>query len=1360
MHSENFIYAGTSKGEIYEINLCLNSAKVLVKGLPESELTSLCSEINNSNVVMGYSDGSIYLADGVSKDFSLLHKYSQSVTSLDCLPYPLHALPSDSSAPRRQGVIAVACESGSVELRYLETSFDLIYSSTYENENISRIKSSPFKDGSVSIAIGYHGGGIITISSTKSDLRNWRIVSHCRHLHGAVTHIDWSSDGSMILACSECSAEAIVWSVKNQRLANSSEIACAEWATHSSPFGWQMLGLHEFLSSEKLIGKHVSPTLGLRVKRSNDFLTSLRIEEHHDHISRLQQQVGTIISVSNDERCVVAWDTECSINGICNDVPPSRLKLGAVGSESVQKYDLALAARCFPSSALKEFSCLDWCETYIGEKIVTLCSDAGILFLFRYPCPGIGSNGFFKSHSAHVFGDKIRIKHTSAGRFLFSFSHKYSCGLQWKCVLDSQRTRENLFDVLLTLKNSRASVCLLDCLVALYNFGEQLHNSSTIESLVMWKRYFNAVLEMYDSAVIKTNHETQNISDSSLKQSQSLAVSQDLSNQNVYQRLYKTSSKAPSNTEGRAKAPTQALDSELEGIKLRPLSAGRFYREKSRPESQPQSVVGILRQGVNAARKEYSKQKQGSSRTVSKITQENLTKDLIPEKSLPFRSAIKSNENLLFPEFEKISMFVYSSLTTPNHDENAQRILNRRPRIQLLTYQEAADLFDRILALGSCKLMRRDLFEKILFENPEIAIQIGSKFQLEGKRLLKFDFYMNKTVASEDLVAIIRRCTMSMLQRHSRGQPKKNIVGIDSESEPIIYFEDFLHEFCDGAVSQAYSLLHQSDNFRPLLEDVGSDLNICLMPMQGPEDIQLQIFPDYDNDILFNFGSVPYPNLTSLHVPEFSVSSSDFVSEREVISLLREIGIDPDIRKHLTISDLLFAVQSNPHSIERLEKKQLNVDALVAFITTGSIVAQNQFKWTLDKMVLVPWQQVKQQKLKSRIKLSFRTAKYIFDTLDSNRKGYLTNADFVKGLKLHKNVAELLDLPQYIRQEDGSRERYQDMFMNMDPDGTKKITKKRLFEYFCDIDEANRGSLGVGIDLEVNPNQFPSLPDPDIVFVLSKEEALRAFNFLDFSCSGFLTKTKFQIGLGSYPQLAKRLGMPATFAVRDGSIQFFDLVFGHISQGKEEIHADQFSKYFTTRLQERTTKFFCTGTIRHISLISCMPKLPRKPAIPRYLRDAAVQANIKAEENHPIQTSLPHSNLINHPANLLRLSKLRSRGMGGLHKQTKDYDVAQMSAENARQADKIHAEAKELALLEAIRKATATALELVQISQTQLRVMDPDKEARAAAVLCKLALCCFYQGQISKEDLEQAAEEVCSRIVLAKGAGNWPVHSC
>jgi len=66
----------------------------------------------------------------------------------------------------------------------------------------------------------------------------------------------------------------------------------------------------------------------------------------------------------------------------------------------------------------------------------------------------------------------------------------------------------------------------------------------------------------------------------------------------------------------------------------------------------------------------------------------------------------------------------------------------------------------------------------------------------------------------------------------------------------------------------------------------------------------------------------------------------------------------------------------------------------------------------------------------------------LFDDIDANQDGLLSQVELIKALRKNQHLAQALDLPQQIRQEDGSRDKFAAVFHKLAVKDDKTITKR------------------------------------------------------------------------------------------------------------------------------------------------------------------------------------------------------------------------------------------------------------------------------------------------------------------------------
>ena len=69
-----------------------------------------------------------------------------------------------------------------------------------------------------------------------------------------------------------------------------------------------------------------------------------------------------------------------------------------------------------------------------------------------------------------------------------------------------------------------------------------------------------------------------------------------------------------------------------------------------------------------------------------------------------------------------------------------------------------------------------------------------------------------------------------------------------------------------------------------------------------------------------------------------------------------------------------------------------------------------------------------------------RKCREAFDLMDRNSDGKLTRIEVIQACKNDERVREMLGLPTNIRQEDGTREQFEQVFQRFDQDDSKDIS--------------------------------------------------------------------------------------------------------------------------------------------------------------------------------------------------------------------------------------------------------------------------------------------------------------------------------
>ena len=85
----------------------------------------------------------------------------------------------------------------------------------------------------------------------------------------------------------------------------------------------------------------------------------------------------------------------------------------------------------------------------------------------------------------------------------------------------------------------------------------------------------------------------------------------------------------------------------------------------------------------------------------------------------------------------------------------------------------------------------------------------------------------------------------------------------------------------------------------------------------------------------------------------------------------------------------------------------------------------------------------------------------VFDAIDKNGDGLLSRAEAIKAVRKDEAVATLLGLPQHLRQEDGSRDSFEELFQAIDRDISKSIERDEFIAFFASGTTANAATARV-----------------------------------------------------------------------------------------------------------------------------------------------------------------------------------------------------------------------------------------------------------------------------------------------------------
>ena len=133
----------------------------------------------------------------------------------------------------------------------------------------------------------------------------------------------------------------------------------------------------------------------------------------------------------------------------------------------------------------------------------------------------------------------------------------------------------------------------------------------------------------------------------------------------------------------------------------------------------------------------------------------------------------------------------------------------------------------------------------------------------------------------------------------------------------------------------------------------------------------------------------------------------------------------------------------------------------------------------------------------------------LFDSIDKNSDGTISRTKLILKARKDKTIADLLQLPQQIRQEDGTRDQFEILFQEIDADDSKGLDWEEFQAHFnnkpnqdspkelpqqqlsIESDTAIRGGYNNNFDLLTNQNN--NITETDI------ENSLSSFDINDYS---------------------------------------------------------------------------------------------------------------------------------------------------------------------------------------------------------------------------------------------------------------------
>eukprot|EP00440_Ansanella_granifera_P036365 gb/GFBE01039458.1/.p1 GENE.gb/GFBE01039458.1/~~gb/GFBE01039458.1/.p1 ORF type:complete len:390 (+),score=95.11 gb/GFBE01039458.1/:1-1170(+) len=80
--------------------------------------------------------------------------------------------------------------------------------------------------------------------------------------------------------------------------------------------------------------------------------------------------------------------------------------------------------------------------------------------------------------------------------------------------------------------------------------------------------------------------------------------------------------------------------------------------------------------------------------------------------------------------------------------------------------------------------------------------------------------------------------------------------------------------------------------------------------------------------------------------------------------------------------------------------------------------------------------------------ISLERLRAVFDKCDSDKDGKVNKREFIKACREDANIACFFELPGQIRQEDGSRNKFEELFQGIDVDGDREICWAELLAHY------------------------------------------------------------------------------------------------------------------------------------------------------------------------------------------------------------------------------------------------------------------------------------------------------------------------